>query len=1286
MTGRRRKQLGNYRLTRLLGSGSFSKVYLGEHVHLGTPAAIKVLRVTFVNEDVEEFRTEARTIARLVHPHIVRVLDFGLEGSIPFLVMDYAPGGTLRQRHRRGSRLPLHLVLSYVRQIASALHYAHQHQVIHRDIKPENMLLGKNNEVLLSDFGLAVVSSSSQHRSLQDIVGTIAFVAPEQLRGEPCPASDQYALAVVVYQWLCGTLPFNGSHQEVALQHLTAAPPLLREKVPSIPSEIEQVVLTALAKEPGQRFETLEAFATALEGAVLSEEPDPRNRQLPLQTSLFRAHVQIGRSQQNPLVGRDHELETLHRLLIETEELARAPLAVQQPAILSHGVSARYSSVWLLGEAGIGKTRLAEEVSREAQRRGWAVAWGRAHAQERAVPYRLWIEVLRNIWRQVNEAQSAVSRNPLLYQPLTVLLPEITDLLPQGVGPSIGLPEQMQFLLWDTMLDLLTAISERVPLLVVLDDLHWADTSSCELLGYLVRHLPCSRIFLVGTCCQAELSPAHPLRSLFADLQREQAFTPLHLSALTNEQIRTLLADVPESLVGRIQLQAAGNPFFAEELARVASSEGTVSSNEVVPTVKGRRPALPEAIASALDVRLDRLSQPCRQLLSNAAALGNSFSLSTIRLMQISQNPFADEDTILDLLEEALQAGMLTEEGSGTRITYRFWHPLLVSHLYERLSAGRRASLHRRAAEMLRQAYQGREQEGAAAIVYHLVNGGAESPQIAYYAEIAGDRAYALSAYPEAVQHYRLAVEHIESLPANASTDEHLHFANLLERLGECTRVQGNAQEARRYFEQALEVRSQHRLSTSQTNPQYEAQIDALLWIEIGKTWFDTGDYEHAQQCYSRGEEVLREAEVTIGPVWASLYLEQSYILWRKGNFEEARQTAQHALNLFGDVLQQQNHTATNAFHSTATRRTLDGDPVDLGRTNTLLATIAATIGESTIALDHLNTALTIFEQYERQREIAMVCGNIGDVYLRKAEHTLAQAAVRRSLSIAEQIGEAGIMAVDFGNLGILSARFGDLAEAEVYYKRALTLAEQVNDPIYTSLLYSYLATIMQDQGKINAAKTSLCQALRISRAMNITPCIGVALVTLGHLHIAQALADQESNSGSLEVVKQQGSVSYRHLLQRARTALQRALALEGLEAETRTEGQLAQAQASFLLGEIETARQQAMQGMEEACRLEQTGLLACARRLMGEILSAQGQREEARTYFEQALETLQKCGMRLEWARTLRSYGAAMLGEHGKDDGNYRQGLKYLGQAREVFRECNAVLDLQGVERVIDR
>src|SRR5256714_13182968 len=154
MTDRVGQQLGNYQLIRLLGEGGFAEVYLGEHIHLGTEAAIKVLHTQLASDDVDKFRTEARTIARLIHPHIVRVLEFGVEGKTPFLVMEYAPNGTLRQRHQKGSRLPLELVLSYVRQIASALQHAHEQRLIHRDIKPENMLLGRTHEVLLSDFGL----------------------------------------------------------------------------------------------------------------------------------------------------------------------------------------------------------------------------------------------------------------------------------------------------------------------------------------------------------------------------------------------------------------------------------------------------------------------------------------------------------------------------------------------------------------------------------------------------------------------------------------------------------------------------------------------------------------------------------------------------------------------------------------------------------------------------------------------------------------------------------------------------------------------------------------------------------------------------------------------------------------------------------------------------------------------------------------------------------------------------------------------------------------------------
>jgi serine/threonine protein kinase len=267
MADRTGQQLGNYRLIRLLGHGGFAEVYLGEHIHLNTYAAIKVLHTQLASDELEKFRNEARTIAHMEHPHIVRVLEFGVEGHTPFLVMSYAPNGTLRQRHPRGTPIPITTIIPYVKQVADALQYAHNERLIHRDVKPENMLLGRHNNVLLSDFGIALISQSSQYQQTQDIIGTVAYMAPEQLQGKPRPASDQYSLGAVVYEWVSGSPPFQGGFTEVASQHIFVPPPSLRSKFPGILPGVEEVVLRALAKEPQQRFISVLAFANALEQA-----------------------------------------------------------------------------------------------------------------------------------------------------------------------------------------------------------------------------------------------------------------------------------------------------------------------------------------------------------------------------------------------------------------------------------------------------------------------------------------------------------------------------------------------------------------------------------------------------------------------------------------------------------------------------------------------------------------------------------------------------------------------------------------------------------------------------------------------------------------------------------------------------------------------------------------------------------------------------------------------------------------------------------------------------------
>lgn len=257
------QRFGNYRLIKPLGRGGFADVSLGKHVFLGTLAAVKTLHSELTTDDVQQFLAEARTAARLRHAHIVRVLDFGMEDDVPFLIMEYAPGGTLRKQYPHGTKLAFNDILTYVRQLARAVQYIHKNNLIHRDIKPENMLLGSNGELLLSDFGISIAPGTSE----QIPVGTVAYMAPEQIEGVPCLASDQYSLAVVVYEWLTGTKPFQGTMGQIVQQHLYIAPPPLRVYAPDVPLAVEDVVLCALAKDPRQRFKSVQVFTVALQDA-----------------------------------------------------------------------------------------------------------------------------------------------------------------------------------------------------------------------------------------------------------------------------------------------------------------------------------------------------------------------------------------------------------------------------------------------------------------------------------------------------------------------------------------------------------------------------------------------------------------------------------------------------------------------------------------------------------------------------------------------------------------------------------------------------------------------------------------------------------------------------------------------------------------------------------------------------------------------------------------------------------------------------------------------------------
>ncbi|GHO82058.1 tetratricopeptide repeat protein [Dictyobacter formicarum] len=545
-----------------------------------------------------------------------------------------------------------------------------------------------------------------------------------------------------------------------------------------------------------------------------------------------------------------------------------------------------------------------------------------------------------------------------------------------------------------------------------------------------------------------------------------------------------------------------------------------------------------------------------------------------------------DNDTILPLLDEAWKFGVITDEGSGTRITYHFWHPLLVTYLYDDLSSMRRAKLHKQAAESIIRLNKGREENVAATVTMHLEKAGADAARIVYYAELAGNNAYIVSAYADAATHYQTAVHYLKKIQ---SRDTLPQLISLLERLAECTmNGGGDSEKACNIFYEALELRRSHMTTP---DSQSEASQQALLWDQMSWTWRYRGDLQQAWHCWNQGEQLLRDADIAGGPVWARLYYTRSNLYQLEGLYEQALHSAQEALLLL-DVGQQQSPVrapSERKMCKTLMQRIIEGYPDLLGRLQRHMGSIAVDMGQLSQALAYQNKALAFFEQSEELRQIAHVSSNMGFIHLKMAQYSQAQAALRRAQWLAESIGDRPLLSLVSSNLGELDAALGDLTEAEKQYEVALKLSIVLGDREYTSKWNSSLAGILQARGELSEAARCIRQAFSVARSMHNSPSIGQALVALANIRLAQATAVQADEKKRTL------------LLCHAQKDIERALDLE-VEAETRMKGQLALAQIILMRGRQQEARQAFKHIMEEARSTEHLQIMEKARQWLAQV------------------------------------------------------------------------------------
>ena len=810
---------GRYTIESFLGEGGRKRVYLAHDSRLEREVAIALIKTEGLDEQgLARVSREAQAMARLGdHPNIVTVFDIGDEDGTTYLVCQYMSGGSVEDVIQRsdGKGIGVEDTTRIGVQVARALDHAHQRGVVHRDVKPGNVWLTEDGTAKLGDFGLAVALDRSRLTAEGMMLGTVAYMAPEQALGrQPDARSDLYSLGAMLYEMLTGRPPFLGDEAVAIIsQHISTAPVAPSWHNPDVPPQLERLVLALLAKDPDQRPKNAATVVTELEHAAGAPSP---------------TSVTIDERQANPLdrlaggvfVGREREMDELR-------------------GGLDDSLSGRGRLVMLVGEPGIGKTRMTEELSTWAKMRGAQVLLGRCYEGEGAPPYWPWVQVIRSYIHD-RDADHIVSVMGTGAADIAQVVSEVRDRIPGLAEPPQLDPEQARFRLFDSIATFLRTAAKSQPLVVVLDDLHWADKPSLLLLQFLAREIRTGRILVLGTYRDVELRRAHPLAQALAELSREQIASRIVLRGLTEDDVGRFIqmtagVTAPPDLTKTVHRETEGNPFFVSEIVRLLAGEGKLER----PSSGSWSLSIPQSVREVVGRRLDQLSEPSNKLLQIASVVGREFALGVVQA--VSE---LDAAAVSEAIDEAVAARVVGETPRSLD-RYAFSHALIRETLYEEIPTTRRVGLHRRIGTVLEELYEGAPESHYAELAYHFFEAapGGDVEKAISYAERAASRALSQLAYEEATKHYRMALEALDLEPADPA-----RRTKLLLDWGEASRRAGDVEAARSCFFQVAEL--------ARANGDVRSLAAAAIGLRAGASFGSVDD---------RRAAILEEALAGIG-------------------------------------------------------------------------------------------------------------------------------------------------------------------------------------------------------------------------------------------------------------------------------------------------------------------------------------------------------------------------------------------------------------------------------------
>ena len=1059
------QKINHYEIVEKLGSGGMGEVYRAFDRVLERDVAIKIMHkhLLDIKKHNDRFLVEARAAAKLVHPNVVAIYEIGHADCGRYIVMEYVNGRSLSDLINSEEKIPPQDVLKIMQQILHGIAAAHKMNIFHRDIKPDNILVFEGNNAKILDFGIAKIESNQSLTLAGDILGTIEYMAPEQMLGDFVDyRCDLYAAGIVFYQMLTGRLPFSGDATvDVLFKKLNEDPIPPSYFNDKLPAGLEQVVLKALHKEKSDRWSSAQEFINGI-NSCFKKDPISGNENVQIFTEF---------EHQNKLENVSADSSTLRSVFIGRDTEFRKLAGLYRRAAHNKG-----QTIIIGGETGVGKSSLADQLKQYVQREDVFVLLGECLYQEGLDAYLPYIDALRKFIDKDSHRLAVKDRENLKasIRDKVPLLTEFNEsfntIFPNHNQKDTQEPNISTGNLSEGIYYILSQLTNLQPVILVIDDLHWADEASLRLFHYLSRNISHLRLLLIGITrtdkydLQQNGKP-NMIVDMLSRMRQEGQSLQIDLKRLKRDDCDLMIDEVlsktllSEDFYDNIRLETKGNPFFIIETLKLAQETGAIIFEDGAWRDKpeGFKLEIPHRVEDVLVRRLNGLSEEERESLQIAAVLGYKFDVSLLATVL--------EKSKIKLIKTLHRIARDLEILTGTETGFQFEHPMLKDLLYAEIPTVLAREYHLLAAKELENINKNNLGILIGEVAQHYRRGKNFQKAIPLLYK-AASKAFKISAYKEASLYLEDLFDAVEKsktgITASISPiDIYLKFGICYEELGR--------------WDQSLEAYNKL-LTISEEKKLPHHQIDALR--RMGRVYDKLGNWELALQNYETCLKIVNKHPIK--NILSRIYNNIGLIHFQKGHFDQALQYFENTLD------------------------SVDSEMGEFDRAHALtnMGTVYNIQGNHKAALESYLKALEIYKKQKyNQKNIARVYHNIGMTQSDLENWSDSIEAFEKCFSLADDVEDKQLIALTYLNMGKAFARQGELKKAKTYVSKALKIFKRLKDILSIAEAYNVYGIIYGEKNEFIRSEKYFKESIKINEQKKYYEGIADNYVCYGNLN-----------------------------------------------------------------------------------------------------------------------------------------------------------------------------------------